>query len=40
VVDAVKAELAAMRSQILGTFIAPYYDQSLLVRDSMSSVRD
>ena len=41
VVDEVKAELAAMRSQIPKDItIAPYYDQSLLVRDSMNSVRD
>ena len=41
VVDAVKAELAAMRGQIpKDVKIAPYYDQSLLVRDSMNSVRD
>ena len=41
VVDDVKAELAAMRSQIPKDIkIAPYYDQSLLVRDSMNSVRD
>jgi CzcA family heavy metal efflux pump len=41
VVDAVKAELVAMRSQIPKDIkIAPYYDQSLLVRDSMNSVRD
>src|SRR6202171_1677410 len=41
VVDEVKAELAAMRSQIPKDIqIAPYYDQSLLVRESMSSVRD
>jgi hydrophobe/amphiphile efflux-1 (HAE1) family protein len=41
VVDEVKAELAAMRSQIPRDIrIVPYYDQSLLVRDSMSSVRD
>jgi hydrophobe/amphiphile efflux-1 (HAE1) family protein len=41
VVDEVKSELAAMRSQIPKDIkIAPYYDQSLLVRDSMSSVRD
>src|SRR3989442_2298730 len=41
VVDAVKAELAAMRGQIPKDIkIAPYYDQSLLVRDSMNSVRD
>ena len=41
VVDAVKAKLAAMRGQIPKDIkIAPYYDQSLLVRDSMNSVRD
>jgi hydrophobe/amphiphile efflux-1 (HAE1) family protein len=41
VVDEVKAELAAMRWQIpKDVTIAPYYDQSLLVRDSMNSVRD
>ncbi len=41
VVDEVKAELAAMRGQIPKDIkIAPYYDQSLLVRESMSSVRD
>jgi len=41
VVDEVKAELAAMRGQIpRDVKIAPYYDQSLLVRDSMNSVRD
>jgi CzcA family heavy metal efflux pump len=41
VVDEVKAELAAMRGQIPKDIkIAPYYDQSLLVRDAMSSVRD
>src|SRR4029077_2534581 len=41
VVDEVKAELAAMRWQIPKDItIAPYYDQSLLVRDSMNSVRD
>ncbi len=41
VVDEVKAELAAMRGQIpKDVTIAPYYDQSLLVRDSMNSVRD
>jgi hydrophobe/amphiphile efflux-1 (HAE1) family protein len=41
VVDAVKAELAAIRSQIPKDItVAPYYDQSLLVRDSMNSVRD
>jgi CzcA family heavy metal efflux pump len=41
VVDAVKTELAAIRGQIpKDVTIAPYYDQSLLVRDSMNSVRD
>jgi len=41
VVDEVKAALAAMRGQIPKDIkIAPYYDQSLLVRDSMNSVRD
>jgi CzcA family heavy metal efflux pump len=41
VVDEVKAELAALRNQIpKDVKVAPYYDQSLLVRDSMSSVRD
>ncbi|MDX6289073.1 MAG: hypothetical protein QOH42_872, partial [Blastocatellia bacterium] len=41
VADEVKAELAAMRAQIPKDIaIAPYYDQSLLVRDAMSSVRD
>ncbi len=41
VVDEVKAELAGMRGQIPKDItIAPYYDQSLLVRDSMNSVRD
>src|SRR6266403_948512 len=41
VVDEVKAELAALRWQIPKDItIAPYYDQSLLVRDSMNSVRD
>src|SRR5712691_8470152 len=41
VVDEVKAELAAMRGQIPKDInVAPYYDQSLLVRDSMNSVRD
>src|SRR6266404_2926931 len=41
VVDEVKAELAAMRGQIpKDVTIAPYYDQSLLVHDSMNSVRD
>ncbi|MDX6613566.1 MAG: hypothetical protein QOD75_2752 [Blastocatellia bacterium] len=41
VVDEVNAELAAMRGQIpRDVKIAPYYDQSLLVRESISSVRD
>jgi multidrug efflux pump subunit AcrB len=41
VVDEVKAELAAMRGQIpKDVRIAPYYDQSLMVRNSMNSVRD
>jgi CzcA family heavy metal efflux pump len=41
VVDAVNAELAAMRSQIPADVkVAPYYDQSLLVRESIKSVRD
>src|SRR5467141_3945014 len=41
VVDAVKAELAAMRPQLpKDVRIAPYYDQSLLVKDSINSVRD
>src|SRR6266542_985748 len=41
VVDEVKAELASMRNEIpKDVRIAPYYDQSLLVRDSISSVRD
>src|SRR5713101_2028382 len=41
VVDEVKAELAAMRGQIPSDItIAPYYDQSLLVRAAMDSVRD
>jgi len=41
VVDEVKAQLAAMRGQIPKDItITPYYDQSLLVRESMSSVRD
>ncbi len=41
VVDEVKAELAAMSAQIPKDIrVAPYYDQSLLVRDSMNSVRD
>ncbi|MEK6301688.1 MAG: efflux RND transporter permease subunit [Acidobacteriota bacterium] len=41
VVDEVKAELAAMRSQLpKDVSVAPYYDQSLLVRASITSVRD
>ena len=41
VVDEVKAELAAMSSELpKDVRIAPYYDQSLLVRESISSVRD
>ncbi len=41
VVDEVKAELAAMRNDIpTDVRIAPYYDQSLLVRGSINSVRD
>ncbi len=41
VVDNVKAALTAMRGQIpKDVRVAPYYDQSLLVRDSISSVRD
>ncbi|MEA2205728.1 MAG: hypothetical protein QOE77_2504 [Blastocatellia bacterium] len=41
VVDEVNAELAAMRGQIpKDVRIAPYYDQSLLVRESIKSVRD
>jgi multidrug efflux pump subunit AcrB len=41
VVDAVKAELAAMRSQLpRDVKVAPFYDQSLLVRASIHSVRD
>jgi CzcA family heavy metal efflux pump len=41
VVDEIKAELAAMRGQLpKDVRIAPYYDQSLLVRESISSVRD
>src|SRR5437016_7322002 len=41
VVDEVKAELAAMRNNIpKDVRIVPYYDQSLLVRDSIDSVRD
>ena len=41
VVDEVKAELAAMHSQLpKDVRVAPYYDQSLLVRASITSVRD
>jgi hydrophobe/amphiphile efflux-1 (HAE1) family protein len=41
VVDEVKAELALMRGQLpKDVGIAPFYDQSLLVRESMNSVRD
>jgi hydrophobe/amphiphile efflux-1 (HAE1) family protein len=41
VVDEVKAELAAMRGQLpKDVSVAPFYDQSLLVRASMNSVRD
>ncbi|PWT81767.1 MAG: AcrB/AcrD/AcrF family protein [Acidobacteria bacterium] len=41
VVDAVKAALTAMRGQIpKDVRVAAYYDQSVLVRDSISSVRD
>src|SRR5438105_3049835 len=41
VVDEVKAELAAMRNDIpKDVRIATYYDQSLLVRESINSVRD
>jgi len=41
VVDEVNAELAAVRGQVpKDVRIAPYYDQSLLVRESMKSVRD
>ena len=41
VVDEVKAALAAMRGQIpKDVRVAAYYDQSLLVRQSISSVRD
>ncbi|HVF91188.1 MAG TPA: efflux RND transporter permease subunit, partial [Blastocatellia bacterium] len=39
--DEVKAELDAMRAQLpKDVKIAPFYDQSLLVRDSIKSVRD
>src|SRR5256886_398628 len=41
VVDEVNAELNAVRAQVpKDVRIAPYYDQSLLVRESMKSVRD
>src|SRR5215212_1071792 len=41
VADEVKAALAAMRGQIpKDVRVAAYYDQSLLVRESISSVRD
>jgi len=41
VVDAVKGALTAMRGQIpKDVRVAPYYDQSLLVRESIKSVRD
>src|SRR6185369_11510043 len=41
VVDEVKTALNAMRGQIpKDVRVAPYYDQSLLVRDSINSVRD
>jgi len=41
VVDAVKAALTAMKGQIpKDVRVAAYYDQSLLVRDSINSVRD
>ena len=41
VVDEVKAELAAIRTQLpKDVKVAPYYDQSLLVRASIKSVRD
>lgn len=41
VVDNVKAALTAMRGQIpKDVRVAAYYDQSLLVRDSINSVRD
>src|SRR5437870_7079354 len=41
VVDEVKSELASMRNDIpKDVRIVPYYDQSLLVRDSIDSVRD
>ncbi len=41
VVDEVKAELDQMRAQLpKDVRVAPFYDQSLLVRDSIKSVRD
>lgn len=41
VTDEVKAELAALRTQLpKDVKVAPFYDQSLLVRESMKSVRD
>jgi CzcA family heavy metal efflux pump len=41
VVDEVRKTLGSMRGQIPGDVrVAAYYDQSLLVRDSISSVRD
>src|SRR3989441_4339590 len=41
VVDEVRNTLSAMRGQIPGdVHVAAYYDQSLLVRESISSVRD
>jgi multidrug efflux pump subunit AcrB len=41
VVDEVSAELSAVRPQLpKDVRIAPFYDQSLLVRESMNSVRD
>src|SRR5215831_4402012 len=41
VVDEVRQTLASMRGQMPGDVrVAAYYDQSLLVRDSISSVRD
>ncbi|MFN2578929.1 MAG: efflux RND transporter permease subunit [Pyrinomonadaceae bacterium] len=41
VVDEVRATLASLRNQIPGDVrVAAYYDQSLLVRDSINSVRD
>jgi CzcA family heavy metal efflux pump len=41
VVDEVKAELVAMRNELpKDVRVAPYYDQSLLVKESINSVRD